>query len=96
VKITFGDFFTHLEKFDCAARNAINQCMPRENATMPQYFTPLRLYGNRAAPRKKYHAARERERDMNKASARHGHVTSRRALAAHFILTFLNIGGGGV
>jgi len=32
---------------------------------------------------------------MNKASARHGHVTSRRALAAHFILTFLNIGGGG-
>jgi hypothetical protein len=37
----------------------------------------------------------ERERDMNKASARHGHVTSRRALAAHFILTFLNIGGGG-
>jgi hypothetical protein len=58
---------------------------------MPQYFTPLRLYGG--APRKKYHGASER--DMNKASARHGHVTSRRALAAHFILTFLNIGGGG-
>lgn len=44
---------------------------------------------------KKYSIS-QRERDMNKASARHGHVTSRRALAAHLVLTFLNIGGGGV
>lgn len=44
---------------------------------------------------KKYSISQS-ERDMNKASARHGHVTSRRALAAHLVLTFLNIGGGGV